>query len=60
MLQNIDLFAGLYKASNISNVTGIPKYSKCCRILMCLVNFTEHQMLQIMLGFENVADFAEY
>ena len=60
MLQNIDLFSGLYKASNVSNVAGIPKYNKCCRILICLVDFMEHQMVQMMQGFENVADVAEY
>ena len=55
MLQNIGISCG-----SIGNIAGIQNHFKCCRIMIRLVNFQEHQILEMLLGFETVVNVAEY
>ena len=60
MLQNSDMPTGFCGTSNIANVAGIQNYGKCCRTLICLVDFAEHQILQMLERFKNAVNVAEY
>ena len=59
-LLNIDISRGFWRKSIIADAAEISKCCKCCRILICLVDFGEHQILQMMPRIENSANAAEY
>ena len=48
MVQNIDMSRGFCRISTVADVEEIPKCWKYFRILICLVNFTEHQIFQLL------------
>ena len=60
MLQNIDLSCGFCRTANITKVAVIQKCCECCKLLMCLVDFAEYQIMVMLYRFQNVGKVAEY